>query len=484
MKKLILFLAVNYYLFFFGALVTSADIPPSVNNLYISASSINSGQPIGFTWSLSNSSGSSFIIPCQTGIKISYADGSGSLSCGSRYALSNPSNGSASLAINNVTGGLRTITFQVIPKDMSGTDYDSGLVQTQITLYTLSEPITDLTINPTTLTSGSGATLTWAGHVVDGVNISIDCSDGVTVSSPNYTNSLYIPCGISPAFPSDLGVLGSLPLTFNNQSDNTKTITIKLLPVITSGLYDGTHAKIVTIDVKPKTATPLSIDSFSASSTTVLSGSPVKVSWSISNSAGANFYLMCDSGNIMATSSANPNGTLPCNQKYISDTDFGSSGLLTFQFSDIGSTAQPVSLTLVPSPQTCTYDGTKSKTISFLVTKTSISSTQYYGTYPTGSVNQGTTNTAQTSFKKARVLFARGLRVGITGDDVKALQEFFAQDKTIYPEGLTTGYFGSATLRAIQRFQAKYGIATSGTPDTTGYGALGPKTRALINGFK
>lgn len=64
---------------------------------------------------------------------------------------------------------------------------------------------------------------------------------------------------------------------------------------------------------------------------------------------------------------------------------------------------------------------------------------------------------------------------------VKRLQTILAKDKTLYPEGLVTGYFGPATLRAVQAFQKKNNIASSGTPETTGYGAVGPKTaKALL----
>lgn len=77
--------------------------------------------------------------------------------------------------------------------------------------------------------------------------------------------------------------------------------------------------------------------------------------------------------------------------------------------------------------------------------------------------------------------FSHDLFRGQKNEDVRALQEFLASDVAIYPEGLVTGFFGSLTEKAVQRFQEKHGIVSFGTADTTGYGRVGPKTRAKIN---
>jgi hypothetical protein len=83
--------------------------------------------------------------------------------------------------------------------------------------------------------------------------------------------------------------------------------------------------------------------------------------------------------------------------------------------------------------------------------------------------------------KPTTFIFARNLYLGSQGNDVKKLQEFLAKDKTIYPEGEITGYFGLLTKKAVQRFQCKYNIVCSGTPYSTGYGAVGFKTRTKLN---
>lgn len=73
------------------------------------------------------------------------------------------------------------------------------------------------------------------------------------------------------------------------------------------------------------------------------------------------------------------------------------------------------------------------------------------------------------------------LDFGARGSNVFNLQEFLAGNSSIYPEALVTGYFGSLTRAAVQRFQATQGIVSSGSPSTTGYGRVGPMTRARIN---
>lgn len=67
-----------------------------------------------------------------------------------------------------------------------------------------------------------------------------------------------------------------------------------------------------------------------------------------------------------------------------------------------------------------------------------------------------------------------------TGGDVSKLQKFLAEDNEIYPEGTVNGQFGNATRRAVERYQASKGIASSGSPETNGYGLVGPTTRASI----
>jgi peptidoglycan hydrolase-like protein with peptidoglycan-binding domain len=93
----------------------------------------------------------------------------------------------------------------------------------------------------------------------------------------------------------------------------------------------------------------------------------------------------------------------------------------------------------------------------------------------------GTPTTPSVTTPLAAVSFQINLYFGIKSGDVTKLQQFLAKDLSVYPEGLITGYYGALTVNAVKRFQLKYSIVSSGTAATTGYGAVGPKTRAKLN---
>lgn len=87
---------------------------------------------------------------------------------------------------------------------------------------------------------------------------------------------------------------------------------------------------------------------------------------------------------------------------------------------------------------------------------------------------------AVTAAQAGCVSLSRTLSLGASGKDVLSLQRYLSSDASIYPEGTASGYFGALTERAVKRFQVKYGVVSSGSPSTTGYGAVGPRTRALL----
>lgn len=68
--------------------------------------------------------------------------------------------------------------------------------------------------------------------------------------------------------------------------------------------------------------------------------------------------------------------------------------------------------------------------------------------------------------------FVRSLARGMSGYDVRDLQELLAQDPSIFSADFITGFFGPKTEEALRKFQKKFGIDA--------IGIFGPKTQAKI----
>jgi peptidoglycan L-alanyl-D-glutamate endopeptidase CwlK len=88
--------------------------------------------------------------------------------------------------------------------------------------------------------------------------------------------------------------------------------------------------------------------------------------------------------------------------------------------------------------------------------------------------------------------FTRTLKYKMTGTDVTELQKRLSNEKGL--DGLPcyaykqngeiyfSNFFGLETQKALQKYQTVKNIVSSGTPETTGFGQLGPTTRAVLNG--
>ena len=88
-----------------------------------------------------------------------------------------------------------------------------------------------------------------------------------------------------------------------------------------------------------------------------------------------------------------------------------------------------------------------------------------YPSYPTGSFCPS---------------LSRDLEPPMQGNDVYELQQFLARVSLSGYSGSATGIFDNATLLAVQRFQSAYGLISYGDFLTTGFGRVGPGTRAMI----
>lgn len=77
--------------------------------------------------------------------------------------------------------------------------------------------------------------------------------------------------------------------------------------------------------------------------------------------------------------------------------------------------------------------------------------------------------------------FTTQLDYGSNSPEVIFLQDALKTDGVFPLTVQNVAHFGNATLLALQLFQKKYGIASGGTPQTTGYGRVGPATLVKLN---
>ncbi|MEK9184842.1 MAG: hypothetical protein AAB866_01600 [Patescibacteria group bacterium] len=103
------------------------------------------------------------------------------------------------------------------------------------------------------------------------------------------------------------------------------------------------------------------------------------------------------------------------------------------------------------------------------------------------SLTGGTPVATQVQTYLSSTSFTKPLSKGVSGTDVRTLQIILNSDSDTRvadtgagSQGNETETFGSLTEKAVGKFQVKYGIANPGDP---GYGTVGPKTRAKLNGL-
>lgn len=83
--------------------------------------------------------------------------------------------------------------------------------------------------------------------------------------------------------------------------------------------------------------------------------------------------------------------------------------------------------------------------------------------------------------EKPKINLTRDLEYGMTGEDVFELQQVYKYEGFFPANHSGSENFLEITQRCTQEYQTKYGIVSSGTPTTTGFGRVGPKTREHIN---
>lgn len=494
---------------------------PSVSSFTASPTSFPSGYPVSFSWTLYNSGGYSLIVPCVSGIRITYTTGA-AFPCGIPFTSLSRTSDSLTLQIHNISGGQKTVTARIIPKDAGGSDVVDAAKETSMAASPLADPIMSFTSSVSETEVGVPVTVSWISHIIDGVNISLECKSEIKVSSPSYTKEAFMPCG-APVFLNDLAPSGSLTMNFLNSSPNALPYAITLLPAIEPKVYDGARSKSLTLGVGSDILPDPEVLSFSSSLKRAQSGEEFALSWATKNAAGANLVFSCFPL-VTATSSSDFLKELPCGENAFQKS-MPPKGDIVLALTNTSNTAFDVTISLVPERKAGGYDATRQKQIKIAVEKKTAQkpATQVSPLVapplspppspsapppqpfqpsapatvePPAPIPQHSRQSKQQESAASKekpvsppVLFSdtlypkitltQTLKKGSRGDEVTLLQKFLTSDTAIAPEKVITGYFGSLTEHAIQRFQEKYGITSEKNREE--YGIAGAQTRAKIH---
>lgn len=173
-------------------------------------------------------------------------------------------------------------------------------------------------------------------------------------------------------------------------------------------------------------------------------------------------------------------------------------GSFTFVTKLIDAATYSVTVLTQPSSQTCSVssgsgtvstEGITSVSVTCsdnAVTPTPTPVTTSYSSGVSGSFYVApkiiaTTTTATTTCTTLMYpIITKQLSLGMTGNDVMLLQKILALEQ-FFTTSSTSGIYGAQTMVAVSSFQKKNNIVISGTPETTGFGNVGPKTRTFIN---
>jgi hypothetical protein len=120
------------------------------------------------------------------------------------------------------------------------------------------------------------------------------------------------------------------------------------------------------------------------------------------------------------------------------------------------------------------------------------------GVNPWKNCAQSTQQSAEQAIKQSEVLatnvsfagpITKNLNFGMSDAQVRIVQQklnangFIISASGAGSSGNETDYFGGLTREAVKKFQCSKGIICSGTEASTGFGRVGPKTRAALNSF-
>lgn len=329
-----------------------------------------------------------------------------------------------------------TYRYSVIAYDAAGNLSDADTIEAS-TIFDVTPPSVPQYVTASS-SSPTSANLSWAPSTdnieVSGYNID---RNGSLVTTVTASTTSYADSGLAPQ------TSYTYTVSAYDEVDNTSGQSI---PVTVT-----TPAPDLTPPTVPQYLTPVAV-----------SASEVYLTWqpSTDNVAVAGYYVYQDGSQIATTASSSYDVTgLTTSTTY----EFAVRAYDTSNNVSAQDSAAATTLSYTPLPASSTPSTPSVPVV------TSTPPIQTLPIVPPAAGSNGLT-------------LATNLYFGARGTSVISLQTFLIQNSFLGPN-YATGYFGSLTQAAVRQFQCTANVVCSGNAVSTGWGSVGPRTRAALAAY-
>jgi len=313
-----------------------------------------------------------------------------------------------------------------------------------------------------------------------GQDIWFSCAPGVTIK---VTGGANVPCDTYQ----QVGIGGSSTsesFSIVNVSGSTQTIHARLIPYDATRVRNEAGASETYLSVG---TLPQPFFDFHVSTTSVVSGDSVTLSWTGNSLSGAMIQFECVNDVTLTLLSPSQTGNLPCGTLAYT-TDLPGTGSITVKATNTSLSKRPVSVRVFPALGFGLYDGTHSMSVSFSVLAKTLplpSAVTSFSAFPTqvGSGSSVTFSWDSTNASGVNLQFQCDSEVSVFGVDAPATT---STKLLCNVPAFTTSLqgTGSTTVTFVNRDTASHLLLAFALPQTSDgiYHGTGAKVLSITVG--
>jgi hypothetical protein len=226
-----------------------------ITSFYALATSTVSKKPTILYWTSPYLDAVNFKLTCAPGIYATSSVSANQIPCDQiSFSQNQLGSGQVTLYFSNTNAVSVPVTITVLPAISDGAYdaiYGKTIVLDVAPDLTPSPVVSAFTAVPSTVSSQGTSTLLWTVDYSSGANITFECKDNLSAKLVTGTSIIPIQCG-SFMFTYPVSSRASASVVLVNNSTDTLVGQFLILPELSSGGYDGTRVKSVSVSVLGK----------------------------------------------------------------------------------------------------------------------------------------------------------------------------------------------------------------------------------------